>query len=347
MIRERASLASRIVASNFGRLDFPYKLTLILTYWCNYRCKTCNIWQKRPEDELTFEEIDRFFSCSNRFNWIDFSGGEIWLRDDVVPIVGSAIRHCKNLALIHFPTNGYLTDRCVEGVKEIMRMKPPKFMITVSLDGDEATNDEIRGKKGGWRKQLNTFRELRAIEGVEVFLGMTISKHNAGQYLSTFEAVRREIPDLDAKDFHVHVAHESTHFYGNTQDDVMDDASKEVIMEELKAYRRSRGPVLGPVSFLESKYLSKVGSYLTTGRTPMKCHSLSASCFIDSWGNVFPCVTYDRAIGNIRDHSYTLDNIWNLPEAVQLQKEISAGNCPQCWQPCEAYQTIMGNMIGY
>jgi MoaA/NifB/PqqE/SkfB family radical SAM enzyme len=345
MIRERASLASRIVASNFGRLDFPYKLTLILTYWCNYRCKTCNIWKKHPKDELTLEEIETFFQRSNRFNWVDFSGGEIWLRDDVVPIVGAAIRHCKNLALIHFPTNGYLTDRTVLGVKDILRMNPPKFMITVSLDGDEAVNDEIRGKKGGWKRQIETFRQLKALKGVDVFLGMTLSKHNAGLFESTYEAVKRLVPELTPQDFHVNIAHESAHYYANSAPELNSTESDSLIMEELRRYRKSRGVVHDPVTFLEHRYLSNVERYLQTGKTPMPCHSLSSSCFIDSWGNVFPCVTYDRKIANIRDHDYDLARVWDLPEAIDIQKEISQGKCPQCWTPCEAYQTILGNLM--
>src|SRR5262245_26332296 len=98
------NLAKNILASNTGRLSFPYKLTFVVTYWCNYRCKTCNIWQKTPKDELTLDEITEFFRKSNRFNWIDFTGGEVWLRKDFVGIVEAALRHCRNLVLIHFPT---------------------------------------------------------------------------------------------------------------------------------------------------------------------------------------------------------------------------------------------------
>lgn len=345
MIKERFSLAKNILSSNFGRLPFPYKLTLVLTYWCNYKCKTCNIWQKRPEDELTNEEITTFFQNSNRFNWIDFTGGEIWMRNDFVSIVESSIKNCKNLALIHFPTNGFYTKKTVEGVKEILKMNPPKIIISVSMDGDEATNDEIRGKKGGWQKQIDTFRQLKELKGVEVVLGMTLSKHNAGLYTQTFEAVKKVLPDLHHRDFHVNIAHESTHYYNNNANELNDDGSRAVILQELRKYKKSRGMTRGPVTFLENQYLGKVEQYLDTGKTPIRCHSLNSSCFIDSWGNVYPCVSYNDKIANIRDHNYDLEKIWNLPKAEKLQKEIWNGQCPQCWTPCEAYQSILGNLI--
>ncbi len=345
MVKERIILAKNILSSNFGRLPFPYKLTFVLTYWCNYKCKTCNIWQKRPEDELTTEEIQTFFENSNRFNWIDFTGGEIWIRNDFVSIVESSLKHCKDLALIHFPTNGYFTQKTVKGVKEIMKMNPPKLIITVSLDGDEETNDEVRGKKGGWKKQIETFRLLQEIKGVEVVLGMTLSKHNAGKYQQTFDAVKKVLPDLNPRDFHVNIAHESSHFYNNGANELRDHSSEKIIAAELKQYQKSRGITRGPVSFLENQYLGKVEQYLETGKTPVRCHSLNASCFIDSWGNVYPCVTYDKKLGNLRDHNFDLEKIWNLAETKKLQQEIWQGQCPQCWQPCEAYQSILGNLV--
>ena len=77
----------------------------------------------------------------------------------------------------------------------------------------------------------------------------------------------------------------------------------------------------------------------------MRCHALRASCFIDSWGNVFPCTIYDRKVGSLRDVDYDLGRIWNAPETVALQREIWEYHCPQCWTPCEAYQSILGNVL--
>ena len=71
----------------------------------------------------------------------------------------------------------------------------------------------------------------------------------------------------------------------------------------------------------------------------------SASCFVDSWGNVFPCTIYDRKVGSLRDVDYDLGRIWRAPETVGLQQEIWDYHCPQCWTPCEAYQSILGNVL--
>jgi len=55
---------------------------------------------------------------------------------------------------------------------------------------------------------------------------------------------------------------------------------------------------------------------LTTGRTPMPCHALRASCFIDPWGVVYPCITYSRPIGRLRDTGMKLEPMWHAAETT-------------------------------
>jgi MoaA/NifB/PqqE/SkfB family radical SAM enzyme len=339
------ALASRAFEANFRRPSHPYKLTFCLTFWCNYRCETCNIWQMKPRDELRLDEIKAFFRRSSRFLWVDLTGGEVWLRKDFVDICETVITSCPNLVLLHFPTNGYLTDKIVAGVKEIRRMGREKLIITVSTDGDEAMNDEIRGIAGGWRRQLETFRRLREIPGVDVVLGMTLSAKNVDHFPAAFRAAEREIPGLGYEDFHVNIVHESAHYLGNTDLRLRRDVSPQDLARAAEEYARLRGRALHPVAFLERAYLRRVRRYLESGKTPMRCHALRSSCFIDSWGNVFPCTIYDRKIGSLREVDYDLARIWNTPEAAALQAEIWESQCPNCWTPCEAYQSILGNML--
>lgn len=339
------NLAKNILTSNVKRLEFPYKLTFCITYWCNYKCKTCNIWQKRPKDELTLEEIETFFKRSNKFNWIDFTGGEVWLRKDFTQIVAAAIRECKNLVLLHFPTNGYMTDRIVSGVKEIIKMRPPKFVVTISMDGDETVNDYVRGKEGGWKKQIETYKQLHAMKGVEVVLGMTLSSLNANEYDKAFAAAKAECPWLKPKDFHFNVAHESAHYYGNQELDVS-IKDKEQVINEIRRYKKSRGIPFSPIDFIERRYLNNAESYLRTGETPMRCHALHSSCFVDSWGYVYPCGMFDAKVDSLRENNFDLEYIWNMQKTRQMQKEIWDYQCPQCWTPCEANQSLLGNLFG-
>ena len=165
-VRPYLTLAARATKANLARLDFPMKLIFCVTYWCNYRCQSCNIWKMKPEDELQLEELRRFFRVSKGFSWVDVTGGEVSLRKDFVDICEAIIGNNRDLMLFHFATNGYLTEQIVAYTREIARMGSEKLMITVSMDGDETANDRIRGVKGGYRRQIETFRRLREIPGV-------------------------------------------------------------------------------------------------------------------------------------------------------------------------------------
>ena len=344
MIKPYVTLAERILTSNARRLGFPYKLTYALTYRCNYRCRTCNIWKRPPSPELSLEEIRRFFRKSPGFSWIDLTGGEIFLRKDFVEVVEAILEYSPRLLLLHFPTNGYLTDTIVRSVERIRTWKPEKLIITVSMDGDEAVNDEIRGIRGGWRRQMETFRQLRSIPGVEAVLGMTLSAWNAGGIERTFEAARAAYDRLRYEDLHVNVAQVSGHYYGNEGEDPHQGRASDLI-GEIERHIRRRGAPRGPVAFLEREYLKRVPDYLRTHRTPVRCQALRASCFMGPNGDIYPCSMYDRVIGNVAENGGDLRRIWDSEPCRRLQREIWDCRCPHCWTPCEAYQSVLGSLF--
>ena len=49
--------AAALAKANVTRLSGPLKINLCVTYACQYRCKTCNIWQRKPTNELTTRRI--------------------------------------------------------------------------------------------------------------------------------------------------------------------------------------------------------------------------------------------------------------------------------------------------
>jgi radical SAM protein with 4Fe4S-binding SPASM domain len=322
----------------------PLKVNLCLTYWCQYKCKTCNIWQRKPTDELTTDELAALVRGNPNVNWVDLTGGEIFLRPDIDDILAVVVDGWKRLSVLHFPTNGFLTDRIVRSAERIAGRGPENLIVTVSVDGDEALNDDIRGIKGGFRRQMQTINALRRVPNVSVAIGVTLSTHNAGQYERTFAACAREIAGLTPDDVHLNVAQRSSHYYGNdgTAELAPDTAATR---SEMRFYRSLRRAPRSPAQLLEHAYLKRLDEFLATGRTPMPCHALRASCFIDPWGQVYPCITYARPLGNLRETGMRLDPIWNGEQTVRLQQEIWNGDCPQCWTACEAYQSILGNAL--
>lgn len=345
-MRTYLTLAGRLARATVTRPAAPYKLTYAVTYGCNYRCRMCEIWQRTPAGELTLDEIDRFFAKNPHFSWIDFTGGEPWLRRDFADIVRSGITRCPSLLLAHFATNGWLTDQIVAGVERILEARPPKLMVTVSLDGDRATNDRVRGIPGGWDRQVETYARLSRMRGVEAVLGMTLSVDNVDGYPAALDAVRERCPWVTPRDFHVNLVHHSSHYYGNHANDTLRACGDEALGAAMIRFHRARGVPRSVVDLLEHEYLRRVPAYLSEGRTPMRCHALRSTCFLNPSGTVYPCVTFDRPLGNVRDHDFDLAPLWHSDIVTSTQRGIWAGDCPQCWTPCEAYPSILGNVLG-
>ncbi|MBS3151259.1 radical SAM protein [Candidatus Woesearchaeota archaeon] len=334
-------LAKKIIESNFKYLDFPYKLTLITTYNCNSKCLTCNIWKIDDfSQELKLEEYQEFFKKSNEFSWVDISGGEIFLRKDIVELAKAITDNCKNLYMLHFPTNSLLPKRVIEKTKEILELKPNKLIVTVSLDGNEGLHDKIRGVKGNFEKCMQTYEGLKSM-GVETYFGFTLSNYNLGMIDKTFEAVKRRFNHITWDDFHMNISNSSDHYYGIK----MRQLTTAEVVSEVNRFIQKRGIPRTPVQILEYRYLSKIEEFLKTRRTPVTCKALSSSCFLDPKGDVYPCNSFSKVMGNIRNYDYDLRKIWNLPSTQETREGITKGKCPHCWTPCEAYQSLLGNLF--
>jgi len=333
------NLGMEIIKSNITRLSHPYKVTHAVTYRCNSRCLNCGIWEKEPRKELSLDEIKKFYKTNSYLKWVDVTGGEIFLRDDIQEILKAIIDSCPDLVNLHYPTNGLLTDRILDVTGEIAPEVDGKLIVTVSMDGPPMIHDKIRGVDGNWGKAVETYRGLNQIPGVEAYLGMTLSRENTGLVGETIKSVKQEIPSVSARNFHLNIAHASTHYYNNPESETPKKAA-----EDVKRFLKERGIPLNPVSYLEKKYLSKIESYLDSGQTPIPCMAANTSCFIDPQGGIYPCSIWDNKIGSLTEIEYDLKNLWNKKQAVEAAEKAYHKKCPNCWTPCEAYQSILGNL---
>jgi MoaA/NifB/PqqE/SkfB family radical SAM enzyme len=337
----RCALVKKIIFSNFLRPGFPYKLTFAVTYKCNLKCKTCFIWKKEQKNELGLSEIEQFFKKSNLFSWIDLIGGEIFLREDLPEILEIIFRHCRQLRILHFPTNGYLTEKIINIVKKICQYRKNIILvITVSMDGPEKINNEIRGNENAWARSLDTFIGLKKLGLKFVYLGYTISKYNSGSLEDMLLAVRKYYPRIGYNDIHVNIPYISEHYLNNAS---MHFMPGDFSTEDIENF--SKGKSAAIKNFLERQYFKLIPDYLSLKQMPLKCQALASTCFIDPYGDIYPCIVYNRKISNIRDIDYDLHKFWKEDRVNAVRKEILDKECQGCWTPCEAYPAIMGSIL--
>ncbi|MDE1824238.1 MAG: radical SAM protein [Candidatus Micrarchaeota archaeon] len=307
----------------------------------------CNIWEIRPKGELSLQEIQEFAKKNDYFKWIEITGGEPFLRSDIVEIVKAFKENSKDLYILTMPTNSLCNPEMeLRKIEEILKLGIPKVSITLSLDGHRELHDKIRGVKGNFDKVIDMARKLRELQVIYKNLffifGYTMSKFNQGELQKTYEGVKQELPWVTYNNFHVNVGQISDSYYKNANLDIK--AQQDMIANDVKTLIKNKHFEMGAIPLVENVFLRNLVKYIETGNSPMKSKSLDASLFLDSYGNVYPSIMWGRKIGNIKESNYDLMPIWKNSEADEVRKLIREGKEPNAWTACEAYQSIVGNI---
>jgi len=340
-------IASKFLLTNLG-FSFPYQINFAITYKCNSRCKFCNIWRVKSKNELSLDEIKKMASKSKFINWIRLTGGEPFLRHDYVDIVKTFKENCKGLYLLSSPTNAIAYDLTFNAVNRVLKFFRKKYVITISLDGYEELHDKIRGIKGNWKRAIKLYKKLSKIKekysNLEVYFGYTIYPENLGAFEKTYESVKSEIKDISPNEFNINLFEVSGVYYHNLNMQKTNDYVKGAT-EEIKNILRLRKKRLSSIDIIQQKYLELAIKFLEKRRTPIKCNILNLSCFIDPYGNVFPCTVFGERLGNLRENDYDLKKILNSKKAKEIKRKTINLECPNCWTPCEAHQLIISNLL--
>ncbi len=342
-----AGLGLTALKSNFVQLKHPYKLTFSITYLCQSRCKTCNIWQIKPKGELELHEIREFARKNPYFKWIEITGGEPFLRRDIVDIVRAFEETSKGLYIVTIPMNSLSNhEMLVDRIKQVLDTGIPRLSITLSLDGYRELHDEIRGVPGNFDKVMDMYRKLRELKrqypNLFFIFGYTISKFNQGMFEKTYQSVKEQFPEVTYNSFHLNVAQISDSYYQNGELDIRPDRT--MLAEEVSSIVNKRRFEVGAIPVVEGAFLKKLIDYIKTDKAPLKSKSLDASLFMDSYGNVYPSIMWSKVIGNVRNTGFDLTPIWKNADADEVRRLIREGKEPSSWTACEAYQSLVGNI---
>jgi MoaA/NifB/PqqE/SkfB family radical SAM enzyme len=347
-IKKLLSLSYTALKSNFVSLDKPYKLNFAITMHCQSRCLTCNIWQLKPAGELTLEEIREFARKNNYFKWIEITGGEPFLRSDIVEIVRAFRDSSKDLYIVTIPTNSLTNpDVIVKRVKEILELGIPRLVLTLSLDGYRELHDKIRGVPGNYDRVINLYRRLSEVrkehKGLDFLFGYTMSSYNSNQLMETLKRIKEELPELNNNDFHINLAQESDNYYHN-QGAGSFKVYGEGTAREIEELIKTRRFEMDPAQIVEGAFLKKLAAFARTGQAPLRSRSLEVSVYIDNMGDIYPSIMWNKKIGNLREIGFDLSKVWNSEEAKEVRRAIKEGMEPVQWTSCEAYQSLTGNI---
>jgi MoaA/NifB/PqqE/SkfB family radical SAM enzyme len=308
----------------------PLNLTISVSYRCNSRCKTCNVWQ-RPNDDFTIEEYNKTFESVGRDAfWFTFSGGEPTLRKDLPDMVAAAYNHCRP-GIINIPTNG-IQDKIIPGrIEKVLQAAPTsEVIINLSLDGVGEKHDIVRGVKGNFERAMRTYAGLKALKGryKNFTLGVhtVISNFNIDEFDNIHAFVTNELkPDSFISEIAEERVELDTVGMGITPpihkyEPVINRLQQENRQAQFKGVSRI-------TQSFRDRYYDIVKQTLVEKRQIIPCLAGLASAQIAPNGDVWTCCIRAESVGNLRDHNYNFRETWSTPKADELRRSIKAGEC--------------------
>lgn len=173
-------------------LPTPKVMVLFTSFLCDARCVMCYTWVKAKwEAQLSVKQLDSILSdplISRSLETVNLTGGEPTLRADLVELVEVLVRRCERLKSIDIPTNGFVTERVVDRIEQVLAFlarSSVELAVTLSIDGVGAIHEQIRGRQGVFDNITRTVEELKELSEIypRFRLGMNtvISRHNASR----------------------------------------------------------------------------------------------------------------------------------------------------------------------
>ncbi|RMH61312.1 MAG: radical SAM protein [Calditrichaeota bacterium] len=311
-----------------GSAPYPVNITISLLYSCNSRCNTCNVYEKRV-DNLTVEEYHKIFrELGEAPYWFTFSGGEPFLRKDIVDVVKAAYDHCRP-GIINIPTNGSLYKVIPGRVKEMIDYcRDSDIIINLSLDDIGEKHNAIRGFPGNWERAMETYRALYALRSAPNFtLGIhtVISNFNVDR----FQEIYRELIQLEPDSYITEIAEQRVEL--GTMDEPITpgyekySAAIDFLIEEM--HKKKQKGVARVAQAFRLEYYEMVKKYLRQGTQIVPCFAGITSCQIAPDGEVWPCCIRADSMGNLRDYHYDFKTIWNSRSAAKIRKSIKNREC--------------------
>ena len=306
----------------------PISLTISLTNYCNHRCKTCDVYDNIQKD-LTVEEYEKIFrSMGKGIYYLTVSGGEPFLRNDIVEICRLAHEHLDPKVLL-IPTNGLLHPRIPGRVKEILEIyKDRSVVINLSLDGIGEQHDVIRGRPGAYEKALETYKGLKAITAPNLTRGIhtVVSQFN----VKDFEKIHHFMAALEPDSLICEVAENRVelgtinHKITPHPDDF--DKAVEVMIKQMER-RRPRGVARLIASFRKQYYRNAARIIRDRVQSP-PCQAGFALAHISPSGELWACCVEARSFGSLRENNYDWGKVYfDSPKKDEVRGRIKRGEC--------------------
>ncbi|MFH1618284.1 MAG: radical SAM protein [bacterium] len=330
----------------------PFYAVFYVTSRCNARCGHCFNWKSADDAgarrELTLEEIEKIAKNWGEMLIINLAGGEAYLRDDLVEIVG-LFKKYTGVEIVAIPSNGFLTDKITETAYRLLKNFPNlHFRFTFSIDGIGEKHDKIRGVPGGFERVVKTVaavKELRKEHGnFSIFTNSCFMQSNQDDFLDILKFIKDNLA-VDALNV--------TRVRGNvrseeTQKNLHNEKYREAVdyISRANFNKSACHPLPAFIRAVSTLAQEKVLENLETGRRNFECYAIKKMTVIDDLGEVKVCEMLSVSLGNLRDADYDIKKIATSVFADAEYGKIRRHECNCVWE-CAVRTGIICNLKEY
>lgn len=325
------------VASKFVTLK-PRSLMVNLTYRCNSQCRMCFIWKREPKREMDIEDWQKVIDDDvfKEIRTLTVSGGEAFLYRDYVETVKLFMDKLPQLNRIVLNTNGFLTKTVVDAVKIISKMaltKKIKLVVSVSVDGDQETHDDIRRVQNGFEKAKKTIDELKKLSqknGFRVSISTLLLSRNID---------KMEVMENLWKKWGVDHSFQLIGFHDTYVDNLEEKNNLGFIgqkkAEVIRALDRLKNGG-GYLNLMNYYWSDMKNMYKNGGQRTTPCPFAREGLAIDGLGDVYYCLSV-KPIGNFLKENRKIGEIYFDKKNLARRKKMAETVCRKCNSGCEVY----------
>ena len=314
----------------------PFHLLFYPTSRCNLYCDHCFNHDRQDnldgttgkKDELTLEEIQKIASKMGHLKTLTITGGEPFLRDDIVDIVGAFYRQ-NGLQYVSIHTHGLFLEKVVGAITDCLKKYPKlKVIFCTSIDGVEREHNEYRGSPNSFSKTSDTIREIERIKreqfpGRLFLLSSTMfSAVTQEKFIETINYIGANFDYLNAKSCFVR---------GNARDEREKVVDSDLFLNYVRHSENSVDKTVAwfsPLSIKETLEALTPRVVLNNDRLKAQtvpCQAGRKLVVLYENGDLYPCelLSSEQRFGNIRDVDYDMSQLLFSDRGTRIKNRIN------------------------
>ncbi len=333
------TIKEALLVSHRQKNSLPQSVIFFVTSRCNAKCEFCLYYDQVDNPvpsgkELSSDEVEKIASVYGKLTYLAISGGEPFIRNDLLDLCSSFINHCDT-AVVDIPSNFYYTDKMFKFTENFLKSHPRTMLdLQLSIDDLFEKHDESRKVKGLFDKAIYGFKKIKEFQksykNLRLKVNIIFLPENKSSLKNIYSFLNSELkPDR------IQLTYPNEHFSTKKYekiDNINDYALAVRSLESLHTPSRTDLYALGMhaaktvyrnLLYDAVKGKKNTGSYCEAGR-----HIV----VINEVGDIFPCEPLWKTVGNLRENNYDIKKILNSKRYKEFRNlHLGVNKCNCTW----------------